>query len=382
MKVLGNESVVKVSNVNFPFGGSIQNETETQEGTPVGNYLFDDILANIYKLLQLAGITPTNTFDSDTTQYQIVQALQLLPNNLNDIERVLTVTGPICNVPLNLNILPKKYFFLARASDDYVAGTSYFIRGSTTNPTYPIVTDGFKSGDELLVIVDNTTRIYSLSQSTSNDSIALSFDSPLAFNETNIVRYQHNGRLINDGPSINDLQSIIRVETSDATFVVNDILVLKGFVLCFCFSPTTDIYAFYQFDLNDLATPFEIDAPSFDREGDNNPYVYTDGTHIYITNGGNYDVADNSIRKYSYDTEDGSIAVVNTTTINASFVKTKNAVIKSGILYTMISGVLESYNLTSGAKISMGTYPSTSGDLFSYNGQVYYGSGEVAKKWF
>lgn len=381
MKVLGNESVVKVSNVNFPFGGSIQNETETQDGTPVANYLFDDILANIYKLLLLAGITPTNTFDNETTQYQIVQALQLLPNNLNDIERVLTVTGPICNVPLNLNILPKKYFFLARASDDYVAGTSYFIRGSTTNPTYPIVTDGFKSGDELLVILDNTTRIYSLSKSTSNDSIALSFDSPLAFNETNIIRYQHNGRLINDGPSINDLQSIIRVETSDSTYVVNDIFVLKGYVLCFCFSPTAGIYAFYQFDLNDLATPLEIDAPHFDREADNNPYVYTDGTHIYITNGGNYDVADNSIRKYSYDTEDSSISAVNTTTINSGFVKTKNAVIKSGILYTMIAGVLESYNLTSGAKTSLGTYPSTTGDLFSYNGQVYYGSGEVAKKW-
>lgn len=47
----------------------------------------------------------------------------------------------------------------------------------------------------------------------------------------------------------------------------------------------------------------------------------------------------------------------------------------------MIAGVLESYNLTSGAKTSLGTYPSTTGDLFSYNGQVYYGSGEVAKKW-
>ena len=56
--------------------GTILNETDTAQGTPVVREIYGDILTNIYKILSLTGITPDGTEDSETTQYQIVNALK------------------------------------------------------------------------------------------------------------------------------------------------------------------------------------------------------------------------------------------------------------------------------------------------------------------
>jgi hypothetical protein len=48
----------------------------------------------------------------------------------------------------------------------------------------------------------------------------------------------------------------------------------------------------------------------------------------------------------------------------------------------MVLGVLESYNLSTGIKTVLGTYSSVLGQVFSFGGQIYYSTGEVAKKWF
>jgi hypothetical protein len=48
----------------------------------------------------------------------------------------------------------------------------------------------------------------------------------------------------------------------------------------------------------------------------------------------------------------------------------------------MISGLLESYNLSSGAKVSLGIYSGVAGQIFGFNNQVYFNAGEVCKKWF
>lgn len=383
MKILNNLGIIKTVDADKPFGATIKNETETEEGTPVVAELLADPINNLYRLIELAKITPTNQFDGDSTQYQIVEALQKLPNTLNDIERVLTLTGTVWSVDIDFDLIPRKYFFFARASENYVAGTTYYLRGSNVNPSYHLTSSGFKSGDELLVIVDKIARVYNLSSDSSISEAFTVMGLPLAFNDTNKMWYQDDGRLISDVPSINDLQSTIRLETSDGTIVVNDIFVLKGFVLCYCFSTATGLYSFYQFDLNDLSFPVLVDSSLILGEIDNyNPYIYTDGSFIYITNNGNNTSTDNVILKLDYDVDNAILISVLNITINNEFVKTTNSVIKNGLLYTMIDGALESYSLTSSAKTSLGTYSSTLGQIFSFNGQFYFTNGDVAKKWF
>jgi len=383
MKILNNLGIIKTVDSDKPFGATIKNETETEEGTPVVAELLADPINNLYRLIELAKITPTNEFDGDSTQYQIVEALQKLPNLLNDVERVLTLSGSVWAVDFDFDLIPNKYFFLARASENYVSGTSYTLKGLNASPSYPLTSSGFKSGDELLVIVDSTARVYNLSSDSSISEVFTVMGSPLAFNDTNKMWYQDDGRLISDVPSINDLQSTIRLETSDGTIVVNDMFVLKGFVLCYCFSTATELYSFYQFDLNDLSTPFEVDLGSnFTDTTDYDTYVYSDGTYLYATNGGNESSDDRSINKFSYDEANAVIASISKVNLHSDFVKTTNAVIKSGGIYTMIGGVLELYSLNAGTKESLGTYSSTLGQIFNFNGQFYFTNGEVAKKWF
>lgn len=382
MRTIKNLAVPQNNDAKFPFS-TIKNETDTEEGTPVVEEIYGDVLTNLYKLLQTTGITPTGTQDSDTSQYQILEALRKLPNTLNDIEQILTLTGTVWSIPLPIELLPNKYFFVARASENYVAGTSYSFKG-TTATEYGFSSSGFKSGDELLVIIDQSeVRAYSLSfLSNAATEVFTVMGTPLAFNDTNKIWYQESGQLLSDVPSVDNLESIIRVDLSDGTVLLNDIFVLNGYVLCFCLIPATNTYFFRQFILSNLtvSAPVALSGTSFSNVSDFAPYVYAQQGIVYVTNSMNTTANNYSISKLNFTP--GTLTFVSTTSLDVSFVKTTNAVIKSGLLYTMISGVLESYNLSSGVKASLGTYSGTAGQLFGFNGQVYFTAGQVAKKWF
>ncbi len=169
MKILANlTALVKRTDANLPFGKTIQDETETQPGTPIVSDWFQDLLSNFYRLLEKAKITPTNDFDGDSTQYQLIDALQKLPNTMNDIEQVLTLDGTTWSVDLDLDILPNKYFFLARASDDYDVAETYNFKGSGDD-TYPFTSEVFKTGNLLLIIIDTgEVRSYTVTKSLQN----------------------------------------------------------------------------------------------------------------------------------------------------------------------------------------------------------------------
>lgn len=382
MKTIAQLSIPKEVSSNFPFGAII-NETDTEDGTPVIREIYNDILVNIYKLLETVVITPTGDEDNETAGYQILEALKLLPNVLNDIEQILSLSLTVWSVPFNLDFLPNKYFFVARASEDYVAGPSYTFKG-ITDTEYSFTSSGFKSGDELLVIIDTSgVRAYSLSfLSNAASEVFTVMGLPLAFNDTAKMWYQENGQLLSDVPSVDYLESIIRVDLSDGTIILNDILVMNGYVLCFCLVPASNTYFFRQFILSNLtvSAPVAIVGTSFSNVSDFSPYVYAQQGIVYVTNSMNTTANDYSISRLNFTP--GTLTFASTTNLDASFVKTSNAVIKSGLLYTMISGVLESYNLSSGLKASLGIYSGVVGQLFGFNGQVYFSAGQVAKKWF
>lgn len=385
MRTIKDLAVPQNSDSKFPFS-TIQNETELLEGTPVVEEIYGDILTNLYKVMQIAGVEPTGNQDSDDTQYQLLEALQKLPNLLNDIEQILSLASTVWSVPFVLEFLPNKYFFVARASEDYVAGTSYTFKGSGV-AEYNFVSSGFKSGDELLVIIDTSqVRAYSLTalSSSAATEVFSVMGTPVAFNDTNKIWYQESGQLLSDSPSADYLENIIRVDLSDGTVILNDILILNGYALCFCLIPATNDYFFRQFILTDLSVslPVTISGASFDNSNDYSPYVYAESGIIYVTNQMNNVADDFTISKLTYNPGAGTLTFVSNTDLDSSFVKTTNAAIKTGLLYTMVSGVLESYNLTSGVKSTLGTFFGVVGQILGLNGQIYFNSGEVCKRWF
>jgi hypothetical protein len=113
---------------------------------------------------------------------------------------------------------------------------------------------------------------------------------------------------------------------------------------------------------------------------DTSPYIYTDGTYIYLTNNANNSANDYAIRKLDYNASGSSVTSISSVNIDNSFVKTSNAVVKDDFLYTFTGGVLESFNLTTGAKITLGQYNAV-GRLFRLGGEIYFGVGEVAQRW-
>lgn len=383
MRTIKQLAVPQNSDPKFP-QSTIQNETDTTDGTPVVEEIYGDILTNTYKLLEETGVEPTGTQDSDDSQYQILEAMKKLPNTLNDIEQILTLTGTVWSIPLPIELLPNKYFFIARASDAYASGGVYTFKG-TGDTSYPFSSSGFKASDEVLIIIDTSgVRAYSLAFLDSiSDEIFTVMGLPIAFNDSNKMYYQSDGNLVSDTPSINYLESIIRVDVSDGTVLVNDILISNGHVLCFCLIPSTNTYFFRQFALTDLSVSYAVAlvGTSFANTSNFAPYVYAKQATVYVTNSMNSSANDYSITKLIYNTATAQLTFSSSLDLDVSFVKTSNSVVKNDLLYTLVTGVLSSYSLTTGTKTVLGDYGSINGNLFGFNGKTYFSSGEVAKAW-
>lgn len=386
MRNLEQLPIVREVSTDQPYGAII-NETETNDGTPVVREVYNDHLVNHYKLIEEVGFTANGLEDGETNGYQILEAFKRLPNVLNDIEQVLDLSGTVFTIPFDLTYLPNKYFCIARASSGYVSGPSYtFVGNGTGGETYPFSSPtGFSASDELLVIIDQSgVRAYSLTASSApvSNEVFTVMGLPVAFNDSQKMWYKESGSLTSDVPSVDYLENIIRVAASDGTILVNDILVLQGYVLCFCYSVANNAYSFYQFLLTDLGTAISVNAGSIFGTGtDYLPYIYTDGTYLYVTNSANNSANNYVVSKLNYSGSGATITANSTVNLDNTFVKTSNAVVVSDKLITFTGGLLNSFNLLSGVKTTLGTYNSLIGNLFKFNGSPYFTSGEVAKKW-
>lgn len=366
--------------------GQIQNETDTLPGTPVIREIYGDILTNIYKILELTGIIPDGTEDAEDTQYQIVNALRKWTNELNDKEQVLSLAGTVWSVPFDLSLLPDKYVFIAKTGDAYDSAQAYTFKGTEVAPVYSFISStGFNASDEVLVIIDQAeVRVISLTQLTASSIKEFTvFGVPLAFNDTDVLRYESVGNILSDIPSVVDLQTQIRTLSADPLAEIMNIVILKGFVLCFVYLPNTITYKFYHFDINDLNTAIAVPITgiAIPIGTDNTPYFFTDGVDLYITNSAGTTVNDFEITKLSYSPATPTIAFISTISLNVAFKKTTNSIIKGGELFTLINSELRKYNLGSGVQTIIDDFKALNGVLFLFNGSVYYTNGEVATKW-
>jgi hypothetical protein len=384
MRTIGNLPINKKIDAKYASGATIQNETDTIDGTPVIEEVYGDVLQNLYKLLEETNTAPTNAEDSNDTQFQILDALKKLPNNQNDIEQVLTLTGLVWSVPFDFSILPNKYFFFARPTDGFISGESYTIQGSDSNPISFISQTGFNASDEILVVLDSgTVRAYSLTRLNQVTEVFNVFGQPLSFSDSAKLHYQESGSILTDDPSIGNLESVIRVAAGDGALIVNEMFILKGKIICVVYDPTAITYLFYSFDLNDftIATAVTVSGGSIPTGTDNTPYFYCDANGVYITNKGGSTVNDYELEFYGFNEVSNTLTYSSLLTLDVLFTKTTNVVIGATDLFSLITGTLKKFPLNGGAVIKLGTYNTVIGFLFSLNGNFYFSAGDVAKKW-
>lgn len=370
----------------FPDGGVI-NETNTTQGTPIVEEIIGDILVNMYALLRAVKMSPNGTQDGATSQYQILSALRLLTNNLNDSEQVLTLTGSVFSIPLNLALFPNKYFIFAKSFNDYNSSNVYTFKGNGTggdNLIYNFSSSGFKDGDEVLLIIDNSgVKAYSLSGSVSSvvNDIFTPFGTPLSFNDSDLIWYKSENNVFNDKPeSFNIKNTVVSFYGTECN--VLDTVIIKGYLLCLIYEISSTSYKLVKFDISNLNSLTEVNMVGLDfpLSEDNNPYLYTDGNIIYISNDCGNSATDGNLSSFSINSDLTVFTFTGTVSLN-DFEKTNNLVIKENLAYTLISGDLNQYDMSNGDKIFGNNFPTFIGLLFSFNKFIYYTNGEVAKKW-
>jgi hypothetical protein len=368
--------------------GAIINETAPDTGTPVVREIYQDVLSNIYAILRATGITPNGSEDNELTSYQLLAALQKLANTYNDIEQNLSSAGTVFSIALEIESRPDKYVLFAKALSGYNADLNYTFRG-TGITTYSFSSPtGFAQGDEVILVLDKAgVRAYKLSAIGSNlqgTEIFPVLGTPLAFNNSKKLWYQSEGVLFSDAPEQYDLQGIIRFVESDASVIVYEMLAIGAYILCLSLRPATSVYRFYRFDANNLGTaPTLLAVAGLPASGSTNrqPYVYTDGSVLYITNNAGAVANNNILAKYALNLGAGAITAVGSVTLDATFRKTTNAVIFGSKLYTFISGFIEQYDLNTGAKANGINLPGNIGCLVAFGGSVYFCGVDAAKRW-
>lgn len=379
MKVLGNLTVDKDSSVDYPFGANIQNETDTVNGTPVVREIYGDVLMNLYRLLELANITPTDTEDNKDTQFQLVEALKKLPNSMNDIEQVLTLSGSVWSVPFDLSILPNKYFFIARASDAYVSGTTFKGTGVTE---YNFTSSGFNASDELLVIIDSSNvRAYSLTKlSEAPEYLPTIIETPLRFNEGKELYYLDSGKLYKN-LQVWDLQNSIRLKQSDGSLILQKAFFVQNHMLCVVYNPNSKNYEFYAFNILNFS---DVIVMSTDIEQtssvDFEPEFICSGSYLFCTNRCNTSSNDFALTALSIDFDFETLNDSYAIDLDVSFVKNPNITTFNDGIVTLINGTLDSFDVNTGAKTAIGSFPAISGYLFSLNGNLYLNQTNIAHK--
>jgi len=368
----------------FP-DGQIQNQTEAVPGTPVVREVYGDVLTNLYNLLKITGETATGTEDSDTSQYQIISALKKFANELNDVQKVLTLDGTVWRVNFDIDLLPDKYVFWAKTSDAYDPGETYTFEGTGSN-SYSLTSDtGFGVSTDVFVVIDQSgVKVIDFGAITNaTETVANPFGNPLTFNDSPTMHYLNDGKILKDEPSINDVQTVIQVFASNVNLLVTDAILFKGKLLVLVYDTALQTYQFYSFPVGDLTTPTLVTLTgfSFPVAVDRQPYLYCDGTLLYLTNNSGNSVNDYDFNSLSFDEIGNEITLSSSFSIDPSFDKTTNAFISGSDLYTFVNNDLEKYTLPGGVRTQLGNYNNANGIVFKFNGATYYTSGEVGLKW-
>lgn len=360
----------------FP-DGQIRNETSTQQGTPVVREIYGDILTNIYKILRDAGLDPNELEDSENNGYQLLKALKIFSNELNDLSQVITVSANSMSVNFDFDSLPNDYVFIGVLSNPISSSTSYTLSGLGSN------TLNFNSA---LTVPASSIVLVTLSQPDINltplgiesqrSFLLTPYTGVISYNSTDNVTYMSDGYLINNNPESFNIQQTIRIYENDASYKIADSVIHKDKLIVIAKAEEAKRYSFYIFSLNELTTvenKFEYDQ---DGTLDHLPFLYANSDFLFLTNNGNNSSSDNILDKIDFDTSTG-LSKVSEITLNQNFQKTTNAFVRNDSIFTYISGNLNEYNF-SGDENFRFFINNINGQLFSQNDKIYITSGELA----
>ena len=385
MRTIKQTGLTQDTNITkFP-DGQIQNKTDSLPGTPVVREIYGDILTNIYAILRDAGIDPNGIEDSSTASYQLLDALKVFANDLNDINKIITVSSSSISVNLNIDNLPSGYVFFGKITDALNSGVVYDFTGTGVN-TLPVQSTSSISASSyvIAIIEDSGLKIIDISSSVYSD-IHVPFGAPLSFNDTNTPIYLINGRIITNDFNNYNTQSIIRTSESNVNINIIDAVAIKGCLICLGFDTVLESYNCYLFELSDLNSYIGSVSISSASGMDKRPYMFTDGTNIYFTNssGSNVGNSDNNydLSKWLFNEVSETLSLVSTSSIDVNFQKTTNAFILNDNLYTFVSGNLYAYPLSGGTRQFIDYLNIINGIVFRLNGNTYYSNGEFGMKW-
>lgn len=384
MKVLGNTTLTKDTDNKYPFGANLQDETSTVNGTPVVREIYGDILMNAYRLLELTNEVPNGSEDNKNTQFQLVNALKKLANNINDVNHVLALDGTTWNLPIDLDILPNKFVCFAQASENYSKLVTYQFKGTGTE-TISFTSNGFSASDQLFIIIENSlVKAISLTYlNESTDSVYTTYGQPLLFNDTKEMMYFVDGKILKEQPSVFDLQDRLRLFESEGTLIVHNVFLHNDKLICICsFDVSVSekkyiIYDINAYNFNDISSNYSFGT--IDPSPEIYSYIDIYG-NLYFSNEAGLSNDDYKISKYTRNLS-GIFEFNSTIEFDNLFEKTLNSVINGDYIYTFRSGVLNRYSLLTGDRDNVMTLPIDDGQLFRFNGGIYYTNGEVARKW-
>lgn len=367
--------------LKFP-SGTIKNETDIEPGTPVIREVYGDILTNIYAILKDRQINFNGLEDNELNGYQLLNALKLLTNDLNDSERILNKAGNTYSLDLRFSLLPNKYVLFARASENYVDSQNSTINGA--DGSYPFSSStGFNQGDEVLIVLDQAgSRAYNMTHlgGGTNGELFNIFGTPLQFNDSDKLWYQEEGKLFSDVPEIFDLQEAIRTSEGNPDLLVYEMFAFDDKIICLFFDGNSKYY-FRFFNLNDWNNPLELN-PNFSMNSgsDFKMHAYFDGRFVYLTNAANQDPTDSKITKAYFDFQNQQLTFVQELSLQGEFNKTTNGIASGKGITTFINGRLIFWGFD-GNLVDMGIFNSFIGVIFKIKENSYYTNGEVAKKW-
>lgn len=384
MRTLRNFPYAQDSNTSkFP-DGQIQNETATQDGTPVVREVYGDILTNIYKIVRDSGLDFNQLEDSEDNGYQLLEALKVFTNELNDLEQIITVGSTSLQVSFDVDNLPQNYVFIGKLSDAIVKDESYTFSSSGDNQIAFFASVDIPANSIVIVSIKSSTIEITpiVNQQNENGFLITPFTGVLSHNNTNTTYYLSDGYLINNTPISVNIQQAIRLFESDATIFVSDAVIHKSKLVVMAKSVDVDVYDFYLFDLSDLSSVEEKLTYTQSGADDYSPYLYADNEFLYLSNNGNNSADDNVIDKIELNLASSPSVLnkVSEITLDTSFQKTSNAFIRNDEIYTFVNGNLNLYKSNGDVEFKL-FLNNINGQLFVQNEKVYFTSGEIANPW-
>ena len=370
------------NNTLFP-DGQIKNETATDPGTPVVREIYGDVITNIYKIIRDAGVDFTETEDSESTQYQLLDALKVFTNELNDTMQVLTVNGLKVSINVSLDNLPNNYFFICQVSDSLSSGVTYELEGSGDNTYNFSVQSNINSSSQVLLIVNkfSNVRLIDLSKETVQNTISLPYSGLLSYNSTEISYYLSDGFILTNGPKATNVQQAIRVDEGDNDILIYDAVIHKGVLICLAKTDAATVYDIYVFNLTNLETVVNKFTVTQQTSTDHVPYLFADNSFVYLSNLGNNSSDDFKMRAYSFDSETFEFTQSSDITLNSNFQKSTNYFIKDSKFFTFINGNLYSYPFTGETRNFEKFLNNTNGQVFTQDSKIYFKSGFIGNLW-